>query len=64
MRQGVPRLNLGRCQKPLGVGSGNAAATGRILLEKADAAFADESTYEAKLASIRGIDGAILVFAT
>ena len=37
MRQGVPRLDLGRCKKPLVVGSGNAAATGRILLEKADA---------------------------
>ncbi|MCX6898312.1 MAG: hypothetical protein NT105_06385 [Verrucomicrobia bacterium] len=34
MRQGVPRLDLGRCKKPLVVGSGNAAATGRILLEK------------------------------
>jgi hypothetical protein len=30
MRQGVPRLDLGRCQKPLVVGSGNAAATGAV----------------------------------
>jgi hypothetical protein len=27
MRQGVPRLDLGRCQKPLVAGSGKAAAT-------------------------------------
>jgi hypothetical protein len=34
-----------RLQKPLVVGSGNdAAVMGRILLEKADAVFADEST--------------------
>ena len=46
------------------VGSVNAAATGRILLEKADAVFANESTYEAKLASIRGIDGATLISAS
>ena len=39
MRQGVPRLDLGRCKKPLVVGSGNAAATGRILPEKASAVF-------------------------
>jgi hypothetical protein len=64
MRQGGPRLDLGRCQKPLAVGSGNAAATGRILLEQANAVFADESTYESKLASIRGFDGAILISAS
>ena len=44
MRQGVPRLDLGRYKKPLVAGSGNAAATGTILLEKADAVFTDEST--------------------
>jgi len=49
MRQEVPRLDLGRCKKPLVVSSGNAAATGRILLEKADAVFADERIYEARL---------------
>ena len=64
MRQRMPRLDLGRWMKPLAVGSGNAAAMDRILPEKADAVFADKSTYEAKLASIRGIDGAILAFTT
>lgn len=64
MQQRIPRLDFGCCKKPLVVGRWNAAFKVKILLEKADAVFADESTYEAKLASIRGIDGAILISAS
>jgi hypothetical protein len=56
MRLGEPRLDLCRCKTPLVLGSGNAAATGRVLLEITDTVFANESTYEEKLASIRGIN--------
>lgn len=34
MRQGVPRLDLGRGEKPLVVGSGNAAATAGFCWRK------------------------------
>ena len=51
-------------QKPLVVGSGNAAATGRILFEDVDAVFADESTFETKLKHISSIDGVVLISAS
>jgi hypothetical protein len=59
--KGVPSLNLGNSKKPLVVGSGNAAVTGRILLEGSDAIFADESTYEPKL---KYADGVVLISAS
>jgi len=49
---------------PLVVGSGNAAATGKILFQDQDAIFADESTYENKLKKIKSIDGVILISAS
>ena len=64
MKRGVPELDLGSYRRPLVVGSGNAAATGRILFEGTDAVFADEGTYTAKLRAVRGIDGAILISAS
>jgi len=43
MRQGVPRIELIRCQKPLTMANRIAVATGRILLAKSDAVFANDS---------------------
>ena len=62
--QGVPTLDLGDYARPLVLGSGNAAVTGKILFDDKDAVLADESTYEKKLASAQGIDGAILLSAS
>jgi hypothetical protein len=62
--QGLPALDLGTYKRPLLVGSGNAAVTGRILFEGSDAVFADEGTYEGKLRAIPSIDGAILISAS
>jgi len=63
-RQRPPRLELPEFKRPLVVGSGNAAAVGRILFHDRDAVFADESTFKERLDSIPGIDGAILVSAS
>jgi len=62
--EGLPKLHLGNFKRPLVVGSGNAAATGRILLEDTDAVEADESNFEKKLGSVHGVDGAILISAS
>ncbi len=51
-------------KKPLVVGSGNAAATGRIIFQKKDAIFADESTFKEKLQNIKSIDGVVLISAS
>ena len=51
-------------KRPLVVGSGNGAATGKILFRDKDAVFADESTFESKLKKIKSIDGVILVSAS
>jgi hypothetical protein len=64
IRQGLPSLSLGNFARPLVVGSGNAATTGRILLQDRDAVFADESTYQNALKAIKSIDGAILISAS
>lgn len=64
IREGLPSLSLGNFSRPLVVGSGNAAATGRILLEDQDAVFADESRYEKALDAVESIDGAILISAS
>lgn len=63
-QEGIPELHLGNYKRPLVVGSGNGAVTGKILFDDSDAVLADESTYEKKLASISGIDGAILISAS
>jgi len=62
--KGIPELHLGNYKRPLVVGSGNAAVTGRILFDDSDAVLADESTYTNKLKNIEGIDGAILLSAS
>jgi hypothetical protein len=48
-------------KKPLIVGSGNAAVTGKVLFFDKDVVIADESTYLEKLNNIKGIDGAVLI---
>lgn len=58
----VDRLELSCFKRPLVVGSGNAAVTGRILFD--DAVFADEGTYQSKLDAIPAIDGCILISAS
>jgi hypothetical protein len=64
IQNGVSTLDFARYKKPLVVGSGNAAVTGRIIFEESDAIFADESNYKVKLDSISDIDGAILISAS
>jgi hypothetical protein len=59
-----PKPDLGRFQRPLVVGSGNAIATGRIIFDTKDAVYADESSYKAKLEAIRSIDGVVLLSAS
>ncbi len=59
----LPKLNI-PFKRPLVVGSGNAAATGKIIFENKDAIFADESTFENKLKSIKSIDGVVLISAS
>lgn len=62
--QKLPSLKLPHFKRPLIVGSGNAAVTGRILFEDKDAVFADESNYVQKLNALKNIDGAILISAS
>jgi len=60
----LPKMPTISWKRPLIVGSGNAAVTGKILFEEYDAVFADESNYKSKLKSIRQIDGAIIISAS
>lgn len=62
--QTIPVLKLPAFKRPLIVGSGNAAVTGKILFEDTDAVFADESSYLQKLNAIRNIDGCVLISAS
>jgi hypothetical protein len=59
----LPKLDF-NFKRPLVVGSGNAAATGRIIFEKTDAVFADESNFEIKLKSVPEIDVVVLISAS
>ncbi|RMF07261.1 hypothetical protein D6764_00215 [Candidatus Woesearchaeota archaeon] len=59
----LPRLELD-FRKPLVVGSGNAAVTGRIIFEDREAVFADESTYQTKIEAVPDIDGALIISAS
>lgn len=61
--QQIPPISI-PYRRPLVIGSGNAAATGRIIFEKQDAVFGDESTAERILSSIPGIDGVVLLSAS
>ncbi|MEK6950153.1 MAG: hypothetical protein AABX13_00315 [Nanoarchaeota archaeon] len=60
----LPSLPASQFTRPLVVGSGNAAVTGKILFQDADAVFADESTYLQKLKTVPDIDGAVLISAS
>lgn len=60
----LPQVDFGRFRRPLIVGSGNAAATGRIMFADLDAVFADESTYESRLRAVPDIDGVVIVSAS
>src|SRR3989344_7859869 len=60
----LPEFPVVDRKRPLIVGSGNAAATGRILFRDTDAVFADESNYQQKLEAIPAIDGAIIISAS
>jgi hypothetical protein len=48
-------------RKPIVVGSGNAAATGKILMNGRDAVFADEGTFLKKLGETKNIDTGIII---
>lgn len=62
--QALPKIDFGMYKRPLVVGSGNAAVTGKLLFDDTDAIFADESSYIHKLAHITSIDGACLISAS
>ncbi len=62
--QKLPVLKLPAFKRPLVVGSGNAAVTGKILFAEKDTVFADESSYLGKLKAVHSIDGAILISAS
>ena len=59
----IPSIKI-KFKRPLVVGSGNAAATGKIMFEDKDAVFADESSFEHKLKTIEAIDGVVLLSAS
>lgn len=60
----IPLVDFSQFKRPLVVGSGNAAVTGKLLFADVDAVFADESSYVEKLNSIETIDGAVLISAS
>jgi len=51
-------------KRPLVIGSGNAAVTGRIMFSDRNAVFADESNYTEKLKAVKEVDGAVLISAS
>lgn len=67
IKEPLPRISFSY-ERPLVVGSGNAAVTGRIMLRHHDAVFADESTYLDVLERVRNskssVDGAVLISAS
>jgi len=60
----VPDVDFTQFKRPLVVGSGNAAVTGKLLFDSVDAVFADETSYVQKLSVIDSIDGAFLLSAS
>jgi hypothetical protein len=64
IEKGIPTLDIPQFKRPLVVGSGNAAITGRIIFEDTDAVFADESDYIKKIQAVKNIDGAIIISAS
>lgn len=63
IKEKLPAMKI-NFKRPLVVGSGNAAATGRIVFDSTDAVFADEGNYLHKLKTKKGIDGCILISAS
>lgn len=63
-KEKLPEIKLGKYNRPLVVGSGNAEATGRIIFKDSDAIFASESSFAQKLEKIKNIDAVILVSAS
>jgi len=64
IQNGLPEFPQIDFKRPLVVGSGNAAVTGRIIFSDTDAVFADESDYQNKLAAVPGVDGAVIISAS
>jgi hypothetical protein len=62
--KGLPSIDFGDFKKPLVVGSGNAAVTGKIILSDKEIVSANESNYEKMLDIVSGIDGAVLISAS
>lgn len=60
----LPELDYGQFQRPLVIGSVNAAAVGRLLFVGTPAVFADESTYDTALANHQDVDGVVVVTAS
>jgi hypothetical protein len=60
----LPAVNFKQFKRPLVVGSGNAAVTGKLLFDDVDAILADESSYLLKLKHFPAIDGAFLLSAS
>ena len=61
-KETIPNIKI-PYKRPLIVGSGNAAASGKIIFEKKDAIFADESNVDIKLKNIKASDGVVLISA-
>lgn len=59
----LPKINLPKHKRLLVVGSGNALDTGRILFQKEDAVFENESTYKERLKKVK-FDLAVLISAS
>jgi len=61
-RTKLPKLDI-KFKRPLVVGSGNAAVTGKIIFKDRNAIFADEGNYKDKLKT-KWVDGAVLISAS
>lgn len=57
-------MDLDQFKRPLVVGSGNAAAAGKIVFKDHNAVFADESGYKKTLQTAKDIDGVVLFSAS
>jgi hypothetical protein len=44
----LPKLNFKKLKRPIILGSGNAAVTGKIIFKNNDAIFANESNYKSQ----------------
>lgn len=60
----LPAVDYKQFKRPLIVGSGNGAVTGKLLFDDVDAVFADESSFLQKLSSVGSVDGAYLISAS